>query len=174
MTAGLLPIEAAYHPGLRLRFALDGEKPFRAVFLAALGVAGYVVLVDQYFRASLTPAYLHYWTTGTLGDRLVANLIGAMRDEIVFRGLVMTSIILTLTRLAGLRRTAPLVLAAIFAAQALNVAGDLTAQPLYAALRYLVPGIVWGCLYIRHGWTAAAGAHMLCHVFLDPVQGVFL
>jgi hypothetical protein len=42
-------------------------------------------------------------------------------------------------------------------------------DPVYASLRYLAVGSVWGWLYWRHGWVSALIGHGAAHLVLDPL-----
>lgn len=39
---------------------------------------------------------------------------------------------------------------------------------LFIGVRFIAPGVLWGYLYWRHGFAAAAMAHVSAHVVLQP------
>ncbi len=132
-----------------------------AVVIAAVGVAALVLATDRLLASSLPAGEAAYYADHQLGLRLYVSGLMALRDEIAWRLVLMTAIV-ALGRLA-LRGHTPvwLFVVAIVVAQAASVAfGVPLASSLGEAfadtLRYFVPGLVWGWLYWRHGWLAAA------------------
>ena len=68
----------------------------------------------------------------------------------------------------------------MIAAQALNIGvnvvliSDQALTPAiltYDALRYIVPGVIWACLFWRYGFFVAEVASVGCHIFLQPALG---
>jgi hypothetical protein len=45
---------------------------------------------------------------------------------------------------------------------------------LYAIVRFVLPGVIWGLIYWRCGLVTAQIAHMSTHVFLQPMLGYAL
>lgn len=45
---------------------------------------------------------------------------------------------------------------------------------LYAIVRFVLPGVIWGLIYWRHGLVTALLAHMSAHIFLQPMLGFAL
>jgi len=92
---------------------------------------------------------------------------------IVATAIVATAIVATIKLVRGKVSPGGFVVAAI-AAQICGVWPYVAHDPLYASLRYLAVGTVWGLLYWKQGWLAAAAGHGLAHLILDPLLLVVL
>ena len=153
--------------GLRL---LPADWRRAAVALAAclFGVTAFIALLDAaLFRDSLPPDYVATFTSA-LTPRMLQNCLLAALDEIKFRLLLMTALVMLLSWWRGQLSPAWFI-AIIVAVQFANVWGVVIALPLYGALRFWAVGCVWGWLYWRHGWLTALAGHSAVHLLLDPV-----
>lgn len=97
----------------------------------------------------------------------------AAAEELIYR-LGATSCIALILSVATRQRAsrAVYVLIAAIVAQSLNIVLNvhLAHQHLgYAAVRYLLPGVVWGWLYLRYGFLASVVGHVGTHLWLIPV-----
>jgi hypothetical protein len=68
------------------------------------------------------------------------------------------------------------VLAAVIA-QVINISINVSEASscmmlVYDVLRYIVPGVLWGYLYWRHGFATAEIASVGTHPFLQPLLGI--
>ncbi len=158
--------------GLGLRPA-DWRKAALAVAVSIAFVTAWIALVDGVlYRQSLPTDYVAHYT-GPLTPRMFAACLAAALDEVKFRLLLMTALVMLFAWWRG-RLTPAWIVAAIVIAQFVNVGGIVLAAPLYGALRFWLVGCVWGWLYWRHGWLAALAGHGACHLLLDPVLLVVL
>ena len=97
----------------------------------------------------------------------------AAAEELIYR-LGVTSCIAFMLSVFSRKRTslAVSVMLAATLAQTINIVLNvpLPAQNLdYTAIRYLLPGVVWGWLYLRYGFLAAVIGHVGTHIWLDPI-----
>jgi membrane protease YdiL (CAAX protease family) len=154
--------------GLRL-LPSDWRIATVAIGLSIAGVTAFITVLDcVLFRSQLAPSYVEFYTSPLMPRTLVMCLL-AIFEEIEFRLLVMTVLALAITALW--KRTPPswCFVLIIIAAQFANVGAFVLHDPLYASLRYLAVGSVWGWLYWRYGWVAALLGHATTHLLLDPL-----
>lgn len=145
----------------------------RAVVLSIAGVSLFILVLDALvFRAALPADYVAFYTS-PLEHRTAAAMLGSLMEEVKYRLLVMTLLLLVFTRFARSGAIWP-VIVAIVAAQFVNVVGPIIQLPVYSLFRFWLVGCVWGLLYWRHGWAAAAIAHPLTHLVMDPLLRVAL
>lgn len=159
--------------GLRLT-PPDWRRAAIAVGFSIVAVTAFILVLDcVLFRGSLPQPYVAFFTSPLVRHLPVISAT-AMMEEVKFRLLVMTALAFLASVL--LRRPPPAVvmIAIIVAAQWVNVGGLVLANPLYASLRYLAVGCVWGWLYWRYGWLAALVGHASSHLLLDPLLAVGL
>ena len=153
--------------GLRMR-PPDWRRALVAVFASILGVAAFIALLDiAVFRAALPADYVAFYTSPLMPRTAITCLRAAM-DEVMFRLILMTSMVIALSAWRG-PLTPRLFVAVIVASQLADVGALVAADPVYASLRYWAVGCVWGWLYWRHGWLAALAGHGMAHLVLDPV-----
>ena len=139
-----------------------------AVAASIVCVTAFIAILDALvFRQSLPPEYVANYTS-PLVPRTFITCMAAALDEIKFRLVLMTALVMLLGWWRG-RLSPAWFVAAILAAQFVNVAGIVLADPLYGTLRFWAVGSVWGWLYWRHGWLAALAGHGTTHLLLDPV-----
>jgi len=132
-----------------------------------------VILADVVlFRDILPRSYIEHYT-GPLLPRTLEACLGSAWEEVRARLLVMTSSMFVLSRVTSVRPAVALALS-ILVSQLYLVAGLVIAYPLYAGLRFLAVGCIWGWLYWRSGWLAALVAHSATHLVLDPLLAVTL
>jgi len=93
----------------------------------------------------------------------------AIFEEVKYRLLLMTVLMLAITALLKRTPSGWCVLLIIIAAQVANVGYLVADDPAYGSLRYLAIGCTWGWLYWKHGWLSAMMAHGITHVLLDPM-----
>ncbi len=142
---------------------------------AALAVAGsiaaitlFIALLDGVlFREGLPADYKAHFTS-PLWPRMLLSCLFSAIDEVQYRLLLMTGLVMALSVFKVRLRPAHFI-AIILIVQLANVGELVLAQPLYASLRYWAVGCVWGWLYWRHGWLAALAGHGSAHLLLDPV-----
>ncbi len=147
----------------------DWRKAAVAVVLSIAAATAIVLLLDCWiFRSHLEPRYVAFYTS-PLMPRAVLMCIMAVLEEIKFRLLAMTALLVVARML--LRRTPPpwCVFVVIVVAQFANVGALVVHDPVYASLRYLLVGSIWGWLYWKHGWAAAVIGHGSTHLLLDPL-----
>jgi hypothetical protein len=97
----------------------------------------------------------------------------AAAEELIYR-LGVTSCIAFMLSGSSWKRTslAVSVMLAATLAQTINIVLNvpLPAQNLdYTVIRYLLPGVLWGWLYLRYGFLSAVIGHVGTHIWLDPV-----
>lgn len=144
-----------------------------AILLAVLGVAAAIVGLDGWlFRGHLPQDYVEFYT-GPLSPRTFVVCAFAMMEEVKYRLLLMTALVV-LARLMRVPLTPAVLWGIIVIAQFANVHALVLDDPLYATLRYWAVGCVWGWLYWRHGWLSALLGHGVSHLALDPLLLVAL
>lgn len=153
--------------GLRL-VPEDVGAALRAAAASVLGVLLFILLLDGWlFRAELQSSYVDFYRSA-LFPRMDQAMLGSLREEVGYRLLLMTGLVLILNRATRLR-PAMVIGLAIGLAQLANVLPFVPLAPSYVLLRFWLVGCVWGWLYWRHGWVTAAIAHPLTHLLLDPL-----
>lgn len=153
-------------PGLTF-LPKDRSRAVRAAVISIVATSLFIAILDGVlFRSRLSPDYVAFYTS-PLFPRTAYALLGSLIEEVKFRLILMTCLMLILTRATGLK---PLHAAgiAIILSQLANVFPLLLVTPLYGLLRFWLVGSVWGWLYFRHGWVTAAVAHPLTHLVMDP------
>jgi hypothetical protein len=168
----------------RLGLRLEGHgarRPWLVGLLMAVLVAVYVVLLDAFlFRGLLAKDYVEFLGT-PLSGRYVYFMTRAFNENVLYRLFAFT-VLAALASVAAGRRKLPfaIVFALMIAAQALNIGvnvvliSDQALTPAiltYDALRYIVPGVIWACLFWRYGFFVAEVASVGCHIFLQPALG---
>ena len=153
--------------GLRL-WPDDLPAACRAVAASVVGVTAFILILDAIvFRRVLPADYVTTYTSPLLPRTLLA-CFGAGVEEVIFRLVGMTAIVVAL---CFWRRPVPAAgfVAAILLSQLANVLPIVLAYPLWGTLRFWAVGSLWGFLYWRHGWAAALVAHGTIHLLLDPL-----
>lgn len=168
----------------RLGLRLEGHgtrRPALVGLLMALLVAAYVVALDAFlFRDLLAQDYVEVLGR-PLAGRYAYFMIRAFNENVLYR-LFTFSVLAALASAARGRRKLPFAIAfgLMILAQGLNIGVNVvlvSSQPLtpalfmYDALRYIVPGVVWACLFWRYGFFVAEVASVGCHLFLQPALG---
>jgi membrane protease YdiL (CAAX protease family) len=154
--------------GLRL-LPSDWRTATVAIGLSIAGVTAFVIVLDcVLFRSQLAPSYVELYTSALI-PRTLMTCLQAIFEEIECRLLVMTLLALTIT--AIWKRTLPswCFILIIIASQFASVGAFVLHDPLYASLRYLAVGSVWGWLYWRYGWVSGLLGHATTHLLLDPL-----
>jgi hypothetical protein len=145
----------------------DWRKAFKAIAASIVGVTLFIVALDLLFWRTLQPSYVALFTS-PLMPRMIVMCVLAALEELKYRLFLMTLLAVLLSR--GTGRLSPVMWASIIIlAQLANVGAAVFATPLYASLRYLAVGSVWGWLYWRHGWVSGLIGHAACHLLLDPL-----
>jgi hypothetical protein len=168
--------------GRRIGLSVEGTARGRSVrdaLIAAVAVAVWCALCDWYWRSSLHPAYVSYLTTTPLALRIAYYAMRALNENILYRLFLGSLFILILGWVwkGPDGRPAPGAFWVGFTlAQAVNIWANITAfAPLtpaalmHDALRYVVPGVVWGWLYWRRGFAATEIACTSVHIVLQPL-----
>lgn len=147
----------------------DWKKAATAIALSIVGTTGFILILDcVLFRPHLPSSYVSFFT-GPLAPRTLAMCILAVLEELRFRLALMSALVLAAAALW--KRTPPAwcFLLIITGAQLANVGMFVLHDPVYASLRYLAVGCVWGWLYWRYGLVSALIGHGTAHLVLDPL-----
>jgi len=169
--------------GLRLlaanRFSLGvigTSRPLLLIASASVAVALWCIALDGLiFRAELAPSYGAFEQT-PLTVRLLYYATRAINENVLYRLFLGSLLAWVLHRL--FRRPNPslgLAMIGMSLAHLLNVAvnvGMWADGPVSAAwlvLRFVVPGLAWSWMYIRHGFAANEGSAIGVHLVLQPV-----
>lgn len=159
--------------GLRLRPS-DWRAAFIAVAAGIVGVTAFITLLDiVLFRAALPADYVAFYTSPLLPRTPLTCVLAAI-EEVEFRLILMTALVMAIRWWRGRPLSPALFVAVILASQLANAGALVLADPLYGSLRYWAVGCVWGWLYWRHGWLAALAGHASAHLLLDPVLAFLL
>lgn len=163
------------------------KHPVLTPLLIAAGVAVYVTLIDVWvFRSILMSGYLNFIPESGLVDRLSYFMLRAFNESILYRLFLSSILVWALGQLWRGDDGLPANRAywvGIVIAQAVNIAINVTflngfsttpAFLLHDALRYVTPGVLWGYLYFRHGFTTHEIAAVGTHIFLQPMLSVVL
>jgi hypothetical protein len=146
----------------------DWSRAVRAAIISIVATSLFIATLDGFlFRSRLDPGYVAFYTSPLL-PRTAYALLGSLIEEVKFRLILMTCLMLVLTRATGLKSLHAAGIAIILS-QLANVFPLLLETPLYSLLRFWLVGSTWGWLYFRHGWLTAAIAHPLTHVVMDPL-----
>jgi hypothetical protein len=156
------------------------SHPVATPIAIAIAVALVIVVIDGViFRAILPHSYVASFSATGIGKRLVYYMLRAFNEEVFYRLFLLSALVcgLNLARKSSGATPDRVYWIAIIAAQTVPVvlnAGPVYASDaspgflLYALLRFIGPGILWGYLYWRHGFLTAQAAHVGTHVFLQP------
>ena len=166
--AGILGLLLASSVGLRIA-ARNSREGLIVPLLVGLAVALPILFLD---RGSIGPAGVE-----TLTARLIYFPFRSLNEEIVYRlgAMSLFAWLLLRTRLGrGAAGKGAAFLLAAMLAQALNCAVNIPwpqieSETAYVAIRFFAPGVLWGCLYWRFGFAAAALGHMAGHFWLQPL-----
>ena len=171
----LIGIAIAPHAGLTFS-PTDRKWPVLMPLLTAVVVALWCVAVDWLFRAQLHPAYVAFIRQEPVATRIVIMAMRAVNENIIYRLFVTTALVAAIGRVwrAGNNPASGGCWTAIVLAQVLNIVINVAAPttPLIAlhdALRYVVPGIVWGWLYWKRGFQSVEIACTSVHLALQPL-----
>ncbi|TCM19607.1 hypothetical protein EDF56_103250 [Novosphingobium sp. PhB165] len=153
--------------GLRLR-PDDGIAALKAVALSVLSVTIFIVVLDAaIFRRALPEGYEALFTSPLL-PRTPLTCVLAMIEEVKYRLVMMTAVVVGLSIVARRALSPAVMVAVIIAVQVVNAWQPVADYPLYGLFRYVLVGSVWGWLYWRHGFLAALMGHGVSHLLLDP------
>jgi hypothetical protein len=163
------------------------KHPIITPLLIAAAMGVYVTVLDLWvFRAVLDPGYFAFISGADLGYRLTYFMLRAFNESILYRLFLSTALVWAVGLIWRGRDGRPANGAywvAIVVAQAANIAINATfatgASPtpwllLHDGLRYVVPGVVWGYLYFRHGFTTHEIAAVGTHLFFQPLLSLAL
>ncbi|HEX3653352.1 MAG TPA: hypothetical protein VHU18_11065 [Rhizomicrobium sp.] len=151
----------------------------------AIGVAMYVCLIDAFlFRSDLPLSYLHEIQGQGLKERLSYYFLRAFQENIIYRLFLYSALAWLFCRLRRTSATELTIVQAISIAlvvQLVNVLSNTVSLepasaivPVYYAVRFVVPGTLWGFLYWRFGFATTELGHVACHAFLQPALGALL
>ena len=183
---GLIGLVAARRVGLG--FAPKNLKyPVAVPVLVAVAVAIAVATVDGFlYRGLLSPNYVQIFSAVGLGSRLLYFMPRAFNENLIYRWCVMSILIWMIGALwhdADHRPSTGAHWMGIVLAQVINISINVVATSsgpitsgvlLYDGIRYIVPGVIWGYLYWRHGFVAAEIASVGTHPLLQPALGFLL
>jgi hypothetical protein len=151
-------------------------RPALEIGCAAAAMALWCVAMDGLlFRSMLPPAYFT-WEHQPLAQRLLYYCTRAFNENVLYR-LFLGSLFAWLLRRIWRKPGHALALSMLgmSAAHLVNVAVNLGwagADPAILAwllLRFMVPGIAWSWLYVRHGFVANEAAAIGVHCILQPL-----
>jgi hypothetical protein len=183
---GLIGFVAARKVGLGFG-AKNLKHPLAAPILVAALVAAAVATLDGVLcRALLSANYVQIFSAIGLGSRLLYFMPRAFNENLIYRWCVMSILIWMIGALwhdADRRPTPGAHWMGIVLAQVINISINVVATSsgpitpgvlLYDGIRYIVPGVIWGYLYWRHGFVAAEIASVGTHPLLQPALGFLL
>lgn len=159
----------------------DLKRPLVAVVGIALALGIAIAALDAAApRSILLPGFIDGLRETPTLVRLEYYAVRAFGEDVVYRLFLMS--LLACAGVSLLRqRPASVYWLAIIAAQLANVAltcwayTPLTpAMALYTVIRLVLPGILWGYLYWRHGFLTATLAHVTTHLFYQPLMTLAL
>ena len=151
------------------------SRRVRDVGISWVAVTALVAATDLIFRQSLSQEYVSTFGNSHLLLKLMAFSFKALHDEIFIRLGLVTFIMFSA---AAVSRKSVFLLSpavgatAIILAQAINL-WSLGVSP-YIFLRFFLPGVVWGYLYLRHGIFASIAGHCGCYLLLLPTLYLIL
>jgi hypothetical protein len=171
----------SYRSGLQLKPA-GLRFPVLTPRIIALSVALYVGTIDCIvFRAIIPDIYLNLFRSVPLGTGLLSFMMRAWNENIIYRLTMMSAlawVVSFLWKNGDRPATGAFVLASVLA-QVINISINV-AKPssptmlAYDLVRYIVPGVLWGYLYWRLGFTTAEITSVATPPFLQPLLGVAL
>jgi hypothetical protein len=183
---GLVGCVAARRVGLNFGVK-DLARPIGLPLLIAAVVAAGVAIVDGFlFRGFLSTDYVQIFSTVGLVGRLLYFMPRAYNENLIYRWCVMSTLIWIIGSLwhdAHHRPADGAYWLGIVLAQVINISINVVAsshEPVtpgllfYDGVRYIVPGVIWGYLYWRHGFVAAEIASVGTHPLLQPALGFLL
>jgi len=183
---GIVGFLAARRVGLGFGLK-DLEYPVGFPILVAALVAAGVAIVDGFlFRGYLSSNYVQIFSTVGLTSRLLYFMPRAFNENLIYRWCVMSTLIWmigTLWHDADRRPADGAYWLGIVLAQVINISINVVAVShspvtpgllVYDCIRYIVPGVIWGYLYWRHGFVAAEIASVGTHPLLQPALGFLL
>jgi hypothetical protein len=183
---GVIGFVAARRVGLGFG-AKNLKHPVAVPVLVAAVVAVAVATVDGFLcRSLLSSSYVQIFSAVGLGGRLLYFMSRAFNENLIYRWCVMSTLIWMIGVLwhdADDRPTSGAHWVGIVLAQVINIwinvvatsSGPITSGVLlYDGVRYIVPGVIWGYLYWRHGFVAAEIASVGTHPLLQPALGFLL
>ncbi|WP_206240688.1 hypothetical protein [Novosphingobium terrae] len=163
---------------------LTSVANFRVGLLWALGMAAYVLVLDGVLMRPMVPPTIVAFGHASLPGRLAAYMARAFNESVIYRLFLFGELVAMCRALRSGRPLAPaLVLVLALLAQMANIAFNValieqgsisSAMLLYWSLRYVLPGVVWGWLYWRHGFVTTEIASTGVHVFLQPMVTLVL
>jgi len=175
-------IGAACARRLGLRLQGHGTRhPALVGLLAALLVAVYIVILDAFvFRSLLAKDYVEIIGRPLFG-RYIYFMTRAFNENVIYRLFAFSGLVM-LVSVAASGRKLPfaIVVLLMIVAQVVNIGANVVlvseqvltfAVLFYDVLRYIVPGVIWACLFWRYGFFTAEVASVSCHVFLQPALG---
>lgn len=152
------------------------RRPTLTIGAIALGVAIWCVVLDGFVFRSALPAGYFAFEQQPLWLRLIYYCSRAFNENVLYRLFLGSLFAWALRGLwADPKLAFALSMLGMIAAQLINVAVNVSAagvsleSAIWALLRFVLPGILWAYLYVRHGFTANEGAAMGVHCFLQPM-----
>jgi len=159
----------------------DLKRPLATVVGIAVALGLAIAALDLAApRSILLPGFLDGLRETPTLVRIEYYAVRAFGEDVVYRLFLMS---LLAAAGAGLwrQRPASVYWLAIIAAQLLNVTltcwayTELTpAMALYTVIRLVLPGVLWGYLYWRHGFLTATLTHVATHLVYQPLMTLAL
>jgi hypothetical protein len=150
--------------------------------VAGLGFGAYMALADTLvFRGAVPGSQAALVATSSVLQRIAFFARGAVIDELEFQLVLMTALVWLFIALARTVRGSCYwiaILSVAFIAYPLFHLAYLASLDFTAlvVLREIAlhgaAGVLWGYLYWRHGFVAAALGHVSAHIALEPLLGL--
>ena len=168
--------------GRRIGLSIEGppdSRPARDALVVAVVVAVWCALCDWIWRPALHAGYVSMLTTTPLSLRIATYAMRALNENILYR-LFLGSLLIWILGLVWKdpdgRPTAGAFWSGLVLSQMINIWINVTSlAPLtpmaltHDLFRYVAPGVAWGWLYWKRGFTANEIASTSVHVFLQPL-----
>jgi hypothetical protein len=146
-----------------------------------------IVVIDCFvFRRVLPADYVELFRNTRLGPRLLYFMLRAFTENVIYR-LFLMSLLVSLLGSVWRRSDGEPANGAYWTAMTLAQIANITINVValmpapitpvelaYDGVRYVVPGVIWGYLYWRHGFVTAEIASVGAHPFLQPALGYLL
>jgi hypothetical protein len=152
------------------------RRPVLSLVLTCAAVAVWCLLLDGWVFRGALPAGHNVSEHRPLALRIAYYASRAFNENVLYR-LFLGALFGWALRLAmrAPKHRAPALMLGMALAQVLNVGVSLGLDNLtpvvmaWMLLRFVLPGTLWGWLYVRHGFAANEAAAMGVHVFLQPL-----
>ncbi len=184
LALALLGLFFAGRAGLRTA-PHDLKRPVATAIAIAFALAVGLVVVDSTApRSILLPGYIDGLRATPALVRLEYYAVRAFSEDVVYRLFLMSLLAFagaSLLRSDQGRIPEGIYWAAIVATPIADVGLNCwlytpmtPAIWIYTLFRLVLPGVLWGYLYWRHGFLTATAAHLTTHLFYQPLMTLAL